>query len=32
MDKSKGDIVAIVTANNGEASRVKFLNTDILLL
>lgn len=29
-DKSKGDIVAIVTANNGEASRVKFLDTDIL--
>ncbi|HYZ59288.1 MAG TPA: hypothetical protein VE544_06480, partial [Nitrososphaeraceae archaeon] len=24
------DIVAIVTANNGEASRVKFLDTDIL--
>jgi hypothetical protein len=29
-DKSKGDIVAIVTANNGEASRVKFLDTDML--
>jgi hypothetical protein len=29
-DKSKGDIVVIVTANNGEASRVKFLDTDIL--
>lgn len=29
-DKSKGDIVAVVTANNGEASRVKFLDTDIL--
>ena len=26
-DKSKGDVVAIVTANNGEASRVKFLDT-----
>ena len=25
VDKSKGDIVAIVTVNNGEASRVKFL-------
>ena len=24
VDKSKGDVVAIVTANNGEASRVKF--------
>ena len=30
-DKSKGDVVAIVTANNGEASRVKFLDTDALL-
>jgi ABC-type Na+ efflux pump permease subunit len=30
-DKSKGDIVAIVTANNGEASKVKFLDTDALL-
>src|ERR671919_2827235 len=29
-DKSKGDVVAIVTANNGEVSRVKFLDTDIL--
>jgi hypothetical protein len=27
VDKSKGDVVAIVTANNGEASRVKFLDT-----
>src|ERR671921_45062 len=27
-DKSKGDIVAIVTANNGEASRVKFLDSE----
>jgi hypothetical protein len=26
-DKSKGDVVAIVTANNGEASKVKFLDT-----
>ena len=30
-DKSKGDVVAIVTANNGEASRVKFLDTDAVL-
>ena len=29
-DKSKGDIVAVVTANNVEASRVKFQDTDIL--
>lgn len=29
-DKSKGDVVAIVTVNNGEASKVKFLNTDAL--
>jgi hypothetical protein len=28
IDKSKGDIVAIVTVNNGEASRVKFLESD----
>jgi hypothetical protein len=28
-DKSKGDIIAIVTANNGEASRVKFLETEL---
>jgi hypothetical protein len=26
-DKSKGEVVAIVTVNNGEASRVKFLDT-----
>ena len=26
-DKSKADVVAIVTTNNGEASRVKFLDT-----
>ena len=30
-NKSKRDVVAIVTANNGEASRVKFLDTDALL-
>jgi hypothetical protein len=30
-DKSNGDVVAIVTANNGEASKVKFLDTDALL-
>ena len=29
-DKSKGDVVAIVTVNNGEASRVKFLDIDTL--
>jgi hypothetical protein len=29
-DSSKGDIVAIVTVNNGEASKVKFLDTSIL--
>jgi hypothetical protein len=29
-DKSKGDVVAIVTVNNGEASKVKFLDTDAL--
>jgi hypothetical protein len=28
VDKSKGDVVAIVTANNGEASRVKFLESE----
>jgi hypothetical protein len=28
VDKSKGDVVAIVTANNGEASRVKFLDSE----
>ena len=27
VDKSKGDVVAIVTANNGEASKVKFLDS-----
>ena len=25
IDKSKGDVVAVVTVNNGEASKVKFL-------
>ena len=30
-DKSKGDIVSIVTANWGEASRVKFLDVDTTL-
>jgi hypothetical protein len=29
-DSSKGDIVAIVTVNNGEASKVKFLDTSAL--
>ena len=29
-DNSKGDIVAIVTVNNGEASRVKFLDVSTL--
>src|SRR5215211_3651287 len=28
VDKSKGDLVAIVTVNNGEASRVKFLDSE----
>jgi hypothetical protein len=28
VDKSKGDIAAIVTVNNGEASKVKFLPVD----
>jgi hypothetical protein len=28
VDKSKGDIIAIVTANIGEASRVKFLDSE----
>lgn len=31
VDKSKGDVVALVTVNNGEASKVKFLDTDLLL-
>jgi hypothetical protein len=29
-DRSKGDVVAIVTVNNGEASKVKFLDTNAL--
>jgi hypothetical protein len=28
VDKSKGDLIAIVTTNNGEASRVKFLDSE----
>lgn len=28
VDKSKGDVVAIVTVNNGEMSRVKFLDAE----
>jgi hypothetical protein len=28
VDKSKGDIIVIVTANNGEASKVKFLDSE----
>ena len=28
IDRSKGDIIAIVTTNNGEASRVKFLESE----
>lgn len=28
IDKSKGDVIAIVTANNGGASRVKFLDSE----
>lgn len=28
VDKSKGDVVAIVTINNGEMSRVKFLDAE----
>jgi hypothetical protein len=30
-DRSKGDVVAIVTVNGGEASKVKFLDTETLL-
>jgi hypothetical protein len=29
VDKSKGDVVAIVTVNSGEASKVKFLDTEV---
>ena len=28
VEKSKGDVVAMVTVNNGEASRVKFLDAE----
>jgi hypothetical protein len=28
VDKSKGDVVAVVTVNNGEASKVRFLDSD----
>jgi hypothetical protein len=28
-DKSRGDVVAIVTVNSGEASKVRFLDSDI---
>jgi hypothetical protein len=31
VDKSRGDVVAIVAVNNGEVSKVKFLDTDLLL-
>jgi hypothetical protein len=31
VDKSKGDLVAMVTVNNGEASKVKFPDTDAFL-
>jgi hypothetical protein len=30
-DRSKGDVVAIVTVNGGEASKVKFLDTEAVL-
>ena len=30
VDRSKGDVIAIVTTNNGEASRVKFLDSEAL--
>ncbi|MDQ3840921.1 MAG: hypothetical protein M3297_16835, partial [Thermoproteota archaeon] len=29
VDKSRGDVVALVTVNNGEASKVRFLDSDI---
>jgi hypothetical protein len=29
VDKSRGDVVAMVTVNNGEASKVRFLDSDI---
>jgi len=28
IDKSKGDVIAVVTVNNGEASKVKFLDSE----
>jgi hypothetical protein len=28
VDKSKGDVVAVVTVNDGEASKVRFLDSD----
>jgi hypothetical protein len=28
VDNTKGDVIALVTVNNGEASRVKFLETE----
>jgi hypothetical protein len=30
-DRSKGDVIAIVTVNGGEASKVKFLDTEAVL-
>ena len=29
VDKSRGDVVALVTVNNGEASKVRFLDSDM---
>jgi hypothetical protein len=29
-DKSKGDVVAVVTVNNGKASKIKFLVTNTI--
>jgi hypothetical protein len=29
VDKSRGDVVALVTVNNGDASKVRFLDSDI---
>jgi hypothetical protein len=31
-NKSKGEVVTIVTVNNGEASKVKFLDADAFLV
>jgi hypothetical protein len=28
VENTKGDVIAIVTVNNGEGSRVKFLETE----